>query len=70
MMAIDRILNLDGKGLYNIVMKQHISMCGYGPVIAMLEAVNGSEATLLRYATSGDVQPMPEVVGYASIVVR
>ena len=45
-------------------------MCGYGPVMAMLEAVGGKTAKLLKYATSGDVHPMSEVVGYAGIVVR
>jgi len=69
-LAIDSILALDGKGLYDTVRKNRISMCGFGPVIAMLEAVQGSEAELLKYANSGDVSPMSEVVGYASIVVR
>ncbi|MDO9537699.1 MAG: AmmeMemoRadiSam system protein B [Thermoplasmata archaeon] len=70
MLAIDRILDLDTKGLYDTVRKNRITMCGFGPVIAMLEAVQGSEAELLKYANSGDVKPMAEVVGYASIVVR
>ena len=70
MMAIDQILKLNPKGLYDTVRKNRITMCGFGPVMAMLEAVGGTEAELLRYANSGDVQPMAEVVGYASIVVR
>lgn len=68
-LAIDRILDLDPKGLYDVVRKNRITMCGFGPVMAMLEAVQGSEAELLRYANSGDVSPMSEVVGYASIKV-
>ncbi len=70
MMAIDRILALDPKGLYDVVRKNRITMCGFGPVMAMLEAVQGSEAELLKYANSGDVRPMSEVVGYASIIIR
>jgi hypothetical protein len=70
MMAIDQILALNPKGLYDTVRKNRITMCGFGPVMAMLEAVQGSEAELLKYANSGDVRPMSEVVGYASIVVR
>ncbi len=36
----------------------------------MLIAVQGKKSELLKYATSGDVQPMREVVGYAGMVVR
>ena len=69
-LAIQQILDLNPKGLYETVRKNRITMCGFGPVMAMLEAVQGSEAELLKYANSGDVQPMAEVVGYASIIVR
>ena len=69
-LAIQQILNLDPKGLYETVRKNSITMCGFGPVMAMLEAVQGTEAELLKYGTSGDVRPMSEVVGYASIVVK
>ncbi len=69
MMAIERILDLDTKGLYDTVRKNRITMCGFGPVIAMLEAVQGSKAELLKYANSGDITAMSEVVGYASIVI-
>lgn len=69
-MAIDRILDLDPKGLYKTVTKENISMCGFGPVMAMLVASQGSKAELLKYATSGDVEPMREVVGYAGMVIR
>jgi len=69
-LAIQQILDLNPKGLYETVRKNRITMCGFGPVMAMLEAVQGTEAELLKYATSGDVRPMAEVVGYASIIVR
>ena len=36
--AIDAILRLDAQGLYEIVTRQNVSMCGFGPVIAMLTA--------------------------------
>jgi AmmeMemoRadiSam system protein B len=69
-LAIDKILELDPKGLYKTVTKEHISMCGYGPVMAMLIAVQGKKSELLKYSTSGDVQPMREVVGYGGMIVR
>lgn len=70
MMAIDAIIKLDAKLLYKTVDKYNISMCGYGPVMTMIEAVSGNEAKLLKYSTSGDVMEMRDVVGYGALVVR
>ncbi|MBU3901853.1 MAG: AmmeMemoRadiSam system protein B [Candidatus Thermoplasmatota archaeon] len=69
-MAIDAIINLDSKKLFEVVKQNNITMCGCGPVMSMIEAVNGKKATLLKYATSGDIQPMNDVVGYAGIIVE
>jgi len=55
------------------VMSQNISMCGFGPTVAMLTAakrLGAKTATLVKYATSGDVSgDLDQVVGYAGIVV-
>jgi MEMO1 family protein len=71
--AIDRILALDPKGLYQVVKSESISMCGYGPTIAMLcgtTSPGSAQAELIKYATSGDVSgDKREVVGYAGIVI-
>ncbi len=71
--AIARILALDPQGLYDTVRREHISMCGYAATVAMLVAVRelgASEARLVRYATSGDINGDREgVVGYAGIVI-
>jgi MEMO1 family protein len=72
--AIDQILALDARGLFDVVMQEKISMCGFGPTVAMLIAarhLGATKAELIRYATSGDVSGDREmVVGYAGIVVR
>ena len=68
-LAIERILRLDAKGLFSLIRRTGISMCGYGPVMAMLEAVEPSRAELLKYATSGDISPMRDVVGYAALAI-
>ena len=69
-LAIERIVNRDISGLYKVIYRKRITMCGYGPVAATLEATRG-KVELLKYATSGDVQPMDDVVGYASFrIVR
>jgi AmmeMemoRadiSam system protein B len=71
--AIDEILALDPRGLYDTVHASSISMCGYGPAVAMLTAarkLGAQRAELIRYATSGDVSGDREmVVGYAGIAV-
>lgn len=68
--AIDCILALSSRKLYDTIIQKNITMCGFAPTIVMMEAVKGSKATLLKYATSGDVHPMEEVVGYASIMIE
>jgi AmmeMemoRadiSam system protein B len=72
--AIDRILELDPRGLYDTVNSEDISMCGYAATAAMLVAMRDLGATyaeLVRYATSGDITgDRDEVVGYAGLVVR
>jgi MEMO1 family protein len=71
--AIDRILALDPEGLFDVVRRENISMCGYGPTVAMLTAgklMGASKAELVKYATSGDVSlDFDHVVGYAGIIV-
>ena len=71
--AIEQLLALDPRGLYDTVHKAGISMCGYGPAVVMLTAarkLGAKHAELIRYATSGDVSGDREmVVGYAGIAV-
>jgi AmmeMemoRadiSam system protein B len=69
-MVLDAIRSMDPKKLYDVVRDEDVSMCGYGPVMATMTACTGGKATVLKYATSGDVQPMRDVVGYASIVIE
>lgn len=71
--AIDEILRIDGKRLVEKVEENDISMCGYGAVAAMLEAVKrkgAKNARLLKYATSYDVEPGTYCVGYSAIVIE
>jgi AmmeMemoRadiSam system protein B len=71
--VIDKILALDPEGLTQTVEEEAITMCGYGPVSAMLQAskkLGAKKAELLKYATSGETAgPMPQVVGYGSIAI-
>jgi len=71
--AIEKVLALDTQGLYEVVRREDISMCGYGPTIAMLTAakdLGAQHAQLIKYATSADTSgDRDAVVGYAGIVV-
>jgi len=72
--AIERVLAMDARGLWEVVMNEDISMCGFGPTTVMLTAaklLGATAATLVKYATSGDVSGDYEaVVGYAGIIVE
>ena len=71
MLAIQRVLEVDPRGLYEVVTRQRISMCGFIPTTAVLcacKSLGVSRGTLVRYATSGDVSgDDSSVVGYAGI---
>jgi hypothetical protein len=71
--AIEPMLRLDSRALYDAVIQKRISMCGLGPAVAMLTATRKLGATcaeLVKYATSGDVSGDHDlVVGYAGIIV-
>jgi AmmeMemoRadiSam system protein B len=72
--AIERILLMDPRGMFDVVMNEHISMCGFGPTVAMLTAARQLRATraeLVKYATSADVSgDRQRVVGYAGVIVQ
>jgi AmmeMemoRadiSam system protein B len=68
--ALEAIESMDPKRLFETVREENISMCGYGPVMATLVACTGGKASVLKYATSGDVRPMRDVVGYAAVVIE
>lgn len=71
-LAIDKITALDPAGLITTVENHHITMCGYGPVAAMLYAakkLGATKAELLKYGTSYEVHPNTSCVGYGALAV-
>jgi AmmeMemoRadiSam system protein B len=72
--AIEPILALDAHALYDVVTRENITMCGFGPAVAMLTAtkkLGAKSAELIKYATSGDVSGDRDlVVGYAGVMIR
>jgi hypothetical protein len=72
-MAIEEMKRMDTRGLYDTVLKNDITMCGYGCAIAMMTfaSLRGAEkGELLKHGTSGDAEPMSEVVGYCAMAFR
>jgi AmmeMemoRadiSam system protein B len=76
-MTLQFILDLDGDGLV-----QHVEAgrrrgqplaCGAGPIAVVIhaaKALGATQARLLKYATSADVQPRKDrVVGYAAVAM-
>jgi hypothetical protein len=72
--AIDPILALEPRKLFEVVRDENISMCGYAAAVAVLIAardLGATRAELTRYATSGEVNgDVQEVVGYAGIIIE
>jgi AmmeMemoRadiSam system protein B len=70
--AIDQILALNPRGLYDVCRNEDISMCGLGPAVALLTALRAlpaKQAELVRYATSADISgDTSSVVGYAGFI--
>jgi len=73
-LAIQKVLDLDPKGLFDVVRREDISMCGFQPTSSVLVAakdLGAKKAELIKYATSGDqTGDYREVVGYAGIRIR
>ncbi len=72
--AMEKILNIDPEGLYDLVVKDKLSMCGYLPITVMLSAskfLGATTARLVKYMTSGEVSgDYDSVVGYAGIILK
>jgi len=72
-LAIQKILDVDPRGLFETVRNEDISMCGFQPTAAVLvaaAALGASRGELVMYATSGDrTGDHDAVVGYAGLKI-
>ncbi|BAB67160.1 AmmeMemoRadiSam system protein B [Sulfurisphaera tokodaii] len=69
-MAIEKILSLDYKGLFNVVEEKDVTACGFGPMmtVLMLAKKFNKKPYVLKHATSGDTSgDKSSVVGYLSV---
>ena len=73
-LALEKISALDPKGLYDTVLFNRISMCGFIPTtITLLAALElgAEQVDLVRYTDSGEASgDISQVVGYAGLVIR
>jgi len=71
--VMEAIVHLDEFELQRRIEGQNITMCGYGPVSAVIVAMKElgpAKARLLSYHTSGDITgDYTQVVGYCSIAI-
>ena len=71
--VIDAVLKLDSESIYREVQDKQISVCGYGPIMTLIEysklAAENPEVKILKIGNSGDVIPSDEVVDYVSMLV-
>ena len=72
-LALERLLQLDPRGLIDTVRKNNISMCGAAPAAAMTEYAvkrGATRAELVHYANSGEATgDNSNVVAYAGVVI-
>lgn len=72
--AIERVLALDPRGLYQVVTGGNISMCGVLPTAIVLVAaleLGAAEAVLVHYTNSGETTgDKRQVVGYAGLIIK
>lgn len=71
--VIERIVALDPDGLYRVVHERNVTLCGWAPTMAALQAaleMGATRAVLARYATSAEVSgDRNHVVGYAGVLI-
>ncbi len=71
-MVLNKILEKDTEGVYQTVNKHRVSVCGHGPIMALMEYARlcnpEYKVYLLRRGHSGEVSPSRKVVNYMSLL--
>ncbi len=70
--AIAEIVARRARGLFDVVAREEISMCGIAPTTVLLDALRDEPLTVrnLGWGHSGEAEPMAEVVGYAGLLLE
>lgn len=71
-LVIDKIKEMQPEEVENVVREKRISVCGYGPIMALMEysklVSENPKNEVLKKGSSGDVIPSNEVVDYVSFL--
>ncbi len=71
--VINEILKLNSLGVQKEVMEKNISICGYGPIMTLIEYAklvsDSPKVKELKVGNSGEIIPSNEVVDYVSMVI-
>ncbi len=71
-LVLEKILKMDSDGIYQTILNNKISICGFGPIIVLNEytrkMASHPEVQVLRRGHSGDVYPAKNVVDYISVI--
>lgn len=71
-LVLESIMKLDVQGIDRVVKQHHISVCGYGPIMTLVEYARLVSSTpyakILRRGHSGEHSPSETVVDYVSIL--
>jgi len=70
--VIEEILSLNPTGVYQQVKDKNISVCGFGPIMTLIEYAkmisNEPQVKILKIGHSGEIIPSNEVVDYVSML--
>ena len=71
-MVLDQVTSGNAAGVYNIIFENNISVCGYGPIMALMEYSSiigsGYKVKILGRGDSGRISGSREVVSYVSAI--
>ena len=72
-MVVEKIQALDTDGIENTVKSNNLSVCGYGPIMTLMEygklTLDSPKIKELSRGSSGDVIPSSEVVDYITFLM-
>jgi MEMO1 family protein len=70
--VLEHIITLDSEAIEKVVRKKNISVCGFGPIMTLIEYSKlvsfDPKVDILRSGHSGEIIPSNEVVDYISIL--
>jgi hypothetical protein len=71
-LVLKELEKLDSQHLYDTVIRNRVSVCGYGPIMTLIEYAKlvsqKPETTILARGNSGKTMPSSSVVDYVSIL--